>query len=235
MTDQDVSASEAKLALRESEQLFESTFEEAPLGFAIVAPDGRWLRANRRLSNLLGYTHEDFLATNFESLTHPDDDDVRQGVEATQQLLEGKIDRFTQRKRYRRQDGQFMWANLTLNLHRDGDGRPQYFVAMIEDITERKQADEARQFSEEREAERLRVFQSTMRTVQNIVNNFLANMQVFRLEAEGKLSEESLTLFDRLIQDTAKELSVLSNIETIHETKMAIGTGIDYGQSTPEE
>ena len=70
-----------------------------------------------------------------------------------------------------------------------------------------------------------------MTTVHDIVNNFLANMQLIRLEAEGRLSDDTLTLFDRLIQETATELKVLGDLQTIREKEMVIGRGIEYQSS----
>jgi len=81
---------------------------------------------------------------------------------------------------------------------------------------------------EEVEAQRLKVFRATMTTVHDIVNNYLANMQLVRFEAEGRLSGETIGLFDSLIDKTAAELRSLSNLQTVKEKEMAIGTGIDY-------
>ncbi len=78
------------------------------------------------------------------------------------------------------------------------------------------------------EAHRLRVFRATMTTVHDLVNNFLANMQFIRMEAEGRLPQETLDLFDRLIDDNAVELQLLGGLEVVREKKMAVGTGIEY-------
>ena len=83
----------------------------------------------------------------------------------------------------------------------------------------------------ELEAQRLRVLQATMRTVHDIVNNFLNNLQLVRIEGEGLLPEETLALFDRLSQEVADKLRVLGNPEGVTETNMASGVGIDYGQA----
>ena len=78
------------------------------------------------------------------------------------------------------------------------------------------------------EAQRLRVFRATMTTVHDLVNNFLASMQLIRLEADGRLPVETLELFDRLIDDNAAELKLLGDLEVVREKEMAVGTGIDY-------
>jgi HAMP domain-containing protein len=82
------------------------------------------------------------------------------------------------------------------------------------------------------EAQRLRVFRATMTTVHDLVNNFLANMQLIRIEAEDRLPQETLDLFDQLIQDNAAELRLLGELQVVREKEMAVGTGIDY-RSTP--
>ncbi|AMY12707.1 HAMP domain protein [Luteitalea pratensis] len=78
------------------------------------------------------------------------------------------------------------------------------------------------------EAQRLRVFRATMTTVHDLVNNFLANMQLIRLEAEDRLPQETLDLFDQLIQDNAAELRLLGELQVVREKEMAVGTGIEY-------
>ena len=79
--------------------------------------------------------------------------------------------------------------------------------------------------------QRLKVFRATMTTVHDIVNNFLMNMQLIRMEAEGRLTEETVQLFDRLIEESAAELRVLGDLETVREKQMAVGIGIDYPRS----
>ena len=97
-------------------------------------------------------------------------------------------------------------------------------------------AELSRQKIEVREA-RLRVLRATMRTVHDIVNNFLANVQLFQLEAEEKnaLEPESLALMDSIIQDTATKLKKLGDLDSTPEKQMASGIGIDYEQSPSQE
>ena len=102
-------------------------------------------------------------------------------------------------------------------------------TAVARDISEGKQAEAlSRRHDEEVQAQRLHIFRATMTTVHDIVNNFLGNMQLIRMEAEGRLSEETLTLFDSLILETASDLKVLGNIEIVRERPMVVGTGIEF-------
>jgi hypothetical protein len=100
------------------------------------------------------------------------------------------------------------------------------FAGLIIDL--RRARRQAKRRSETDE-QRLRVLKATMRTVQDLVNNFLNNLQLFRMEAEdGPLSPESLNLFDDLIYETAEKLKTLGDLESVNETEMASGTGISH-------
>jgi two-component system, cell cycle sensor histidine kinase and response regulator CckA len=130
----------AEAALRESERLYESTFDHAPVGIALTGLDGRWLRVNRCLCDMLGYTPEALAATSFQSLTHSDDVAADDG--ARRDLIAGRIDRYTRDKRYCHRDGHYFWARLTVSLHRDEAGVPRHFTAIVEDVSERKAAEQ---------------------------------------------------------------------------------------------
>ena len=127
---------EAQVALTESERAYQSTFEAGPAGIAHVGLDGRWLRVNQRLCDLLGYVREELLSVDLPSLAHPDE--VERDVEVIPQLTAGTLDRHVRERRYRRRDGTFVWTMSNISLHRDAAGQPQYFIAIVEDITERR-------------------------------------------------------------------------------------------------
>jgi two-component system cell cycle sensor histidine kinase/response regulator CckA len=125
-------------ALVESEAEYRSTFDDAPVGIAHTSLEGRWLRTNRRLRSLLGYSAEQLQATDFLALTHPED--VEDNSAGRAQLLAGEVPHFAVEKRYRRADGTYLWVQLTVSVHRDPSGNPQHFIAIVEDISGRKQA-----------------------------------------------------------------------------------------------
>ena len=127
-------------ALRESQQLFESAFHYAAIGMALVAPNGHWLQVNQSLCTLLGYTEQELLAKTLQAITHPED---RQTVlEHVRQILAGEIQTFQMEKRYIHKRGRVIWVLLGVSLMRDEHDQPLYFIAQMQDITERKQAEE---------------------------------------------------------------------------------------------
>lgn len=127
---------QAENALRESEERFRATFEQAAVGVAHVSPEGRWLRVNQKLCDIVGYSREDLLSQTFQEITHPDDLDA--DLEFVRQMLAGEIKTYSIEKRYIRRNGSPVWINLTVALIRGDTGQPNYFISVVEDISERK-------------------------------------------------------------------------------------------------
>jgi PAS domain S-box-containing protein len=135
-------------APRDSEARFRAIFENAAVGIARVAPDGRWLEVNQRLCDIVGYDREELMTKTFADITHQDD--LEQDLGALRRMLAGEVDTYFREKRYYRKDGSIVWANLTSSLVRKADGAPDYFVSLIEDISARKRAEEKLREREER-------------------------------------------------------------------------------------
>src|SRR5215470_1142990 len=135
-------------ALPDSDARFGAIFENAAVGVACVAPDGRWVEVNQRLCDIVGYTREELLTKTFGDITHPDD--LEQDSRVMRRMLAGEIETYLREKRYCHKDGSVVWANLTVSLTRKMDGSPDYFISIVEDISERKQAEEKLRDSEER-------------------------------------------------------------------------------------
>ncbi|ARV59818.1 hypothetical protein BZZ01_15335 [Nostocales cyanobacterium HT-58-2] len=134
--------------LLESEERFRAAFENAAIGMALVAPDGRWLRVNRSLCEIVGYSEAELLATTFQAITHPDDLDT--DLDYVRQLLNDEIRYCELEKRYLHKLGHIVWILLSVSLVRDTEGKPLYFIGQIQDITKRKQAEQDLRDSERR-------------------------------------------------------------------------------------
>ncbi len=134
--------------LARSEARFLATFEQAAVGLAHVAPDGRWLRVNQRLCAILGYYPAELMQRSFQDLTHPDDLDT--DLDLVRGLLSGERETYSLEKRYRRADGRALWVSVTVSLVRNARGEPDYFISVIEDIDARKRAEQALLESEAR-------------------------------------------------------------------------------------
>ncbi len=132
--------------LRQSEERFSITFEQAPIGMALGALDGRWLKANRAMCELVGYTAEELSRMTFRDITHPDD--VQACLEYLPQLLAGTLQSYQLEKRYLHKSGRIIWTLVSVSLVRDTDGQPLHVIVQSQDITDRKQMQEALKLSE---------------------------------------------------------------------------------------
>ena len=128
-------------ALRETEEHFRNAFDYAAIGMALVSPQGGWLRVNRSLCDLMGYTEEDLLASNFQAVTHRDDLD--NDLANLYRLIQGETPTCQVEKRYVHQSGNTVWALNNVSLVREDDGTPVHFIFQIQDITERKRFEAA--------------------------------------------------------------------------------------------
>jgi PAS domain S-box-containing protein len=135
-------------ALQESEERFRLTIDEAPIGMALQTLDGRFVRVNRALCEIVGYSSGELTELTFQAITHPDDVDADLALRG--QLARGEIPRYDLGKRYIRRDGTIVDIQLSASILRTREGAPLYSIVQIEDITERKQAEAALKDSERR-------------------------------------------------------------------------------------
>jgi len=147
MQQQNRSLRQAVALARRHHQQLKDTFENSATGMAHTHIDGRWIRVNRTYCELIGYTPDEVLATNFRAYSHPEDmaEDDRQ----LKRCEAGEIDHFSMEKRYRHRQGHWVWVHLTVSLIRDHEGRPDYYIAVVQDISARKAAQEALALREE--------------------------------------------------------------------------------------
>lgn len=126
----------AQAELSESENRFKGAFEYSPIGMALVSPEGRWLKVNNSITQILGYSPEEFAYIDFQKITYPEDLDLDIGL--VNRALRGEIDSYSIEKRYVHKDGHVVWALLGVSLVRDELQQPLYFISQVEDISQRK-------------------------------------------------------------------------------------------------
>jgi PAS domain S-box-containing protein len=162
-------------ALQESESRFRAIFEQAAVGMADSSLDARFIRLNQRFCAIMGYSREELLGLTFREITHPDD--MARDQQLVEQLLRGELSSIAVEKRYLRKDGGVVWANLLLSLHRSASGDPVHFVAVVEDITRQKRADEERR-NLERQLLQAQKMESVGRLAGGVAHDFNNHLMV---------------------------------------------------------
>ena len=125
--------------LRQQADLFRNTFEQAAVGIAHVSPQGEFIRLNQRFCEIAGYPCDELQTLTFQDITHPDD--LQADLDYVNEMLADQRQTYSLEKRYIGKNGAINWVNLTVSLVRDAEGEPNYFIAVIEDIGDRKQAE----------------------------------------------------------------------------------------------
>ena len=131
----DASSSDALTA-----NLFQNAFEFAAIGMALVSPEGKWLRVNRAICEITGYSEAELLERTFQDITHPDDLDL--DLANMRKMLGGEIKTYQMEKRYFHKNGSIVWVLLSVSLVHNASGAPLFFISQIQDITRRKQSDQ---------------------------------------------------------------------------------------------
>jgi len=205
----------AEEALRESEERFRSAFESAAIGMALVRLDGSWLEVNRPFAGIVGYSRQEMAGMAFQDITHPDD--LEADLENMRRLVAGEIHSYQMEKRYIHKDGRVVWVLLSASLVRDARGKPLYGIGQVQDITQRKQAEEELRQSEE-------LYRAVIE--QATENIFLVDVETKRIvesnhafrEALGYSAEElrAVTLYDVVAADAE---SVDANVRRVSEQR----------------
>ncbi len=155
--------SRVQAELVEREAKLRAFFETSAVGIAVVSPDATVLEVNDSLCSMLGYSREEFLRLTWQDLTHPDD--VAAEAERGRQLLAGNLDAFSLDKRYVRKDGTVFWGLLSLSLVGSSGDKPAYVVAIVKDIGDRKQSEEALETARRESERRARELQAVLDAV----------------------------------------------------------------------
>jgi PAS domain S-box-containing protein len=187
-----------------SEQRFRITFEQAPVGMAQVGLDGRWLLVNQQLCALLGYTQEELLERTFHAVMLTED--LSTAFVHAQSMITGKLQKYQHEVRFVRKDGSQIWVNLTVTLVRDCTGIPLYFLAVTEDLTDRKQAAQQRRLNEIKDQFIVNV-NHELRTPLTQLFGYLELLT----EYQGQLDSETQAQFIVQAKEGCQELILLIN------------------------
>src|SRR5262249_28798317 len=184
---------EARRALADSEARFRATFENAAVGIAHLAPDLRWLRANKALCRILGYPVDELVTKSLQDITHPDD--LAADLARIEQMRDGKIESYDMDKRYLRKNGDIVWGRLTVGCVRKCDGSIDYFVSVVEDISARKAHEEQ--------------IHLLMREVNHRAKNMLSLVQAIARQTAAPEPEDFIGRFTERIQALAANQDLL--------------------------
>lgn len=206
---------EAERALRESEQRFGNAFTYSPHGMGIVGLDGRWMRVNKSLCEMLGYTDEELEALTVRAVTHPDD--AKEDVALIQSLISGSSDSYNRIKRYYRKDGEMIWVSVAVSAVHDESGKATYLIGQVENITARRELEQR-----SLQAERLAGIVETTIAVAHEMNNVLTalamNAELLATDASPDeipaVAAEILVASNR-IAETVKRLRHVADLKSV--------------------
>jgi len=190
---------EIERALRESEETFSNAFRQSPHGMAFVDPEGQFTRVNRALCSMLGYSEDELRGKRFADITHTED--VGVDLEQLQRMRSGEISSYQRIKRYVRKDGGVIWVSLGVSAIHDAEGKPIYFIGQIEDITARREREEARA-NEQRRAAISETTIAVAHELNNVLTVLMMNAELLATDAKTdeipEIAAEILTAANRI-------------------------------------
>jgi PAS domain S-box-containing protein len=222
----------AEVALRESEERFRGTFENAAVGIAHKDAAGCFLRVNETYCQILGYTREELLQKTWQDITHPED--LAAELEPYARLMRGDLSTYALEKRYVRKDGSPVWIDLAVSVGRDAAEMPAYVIAIAQNISERKQLqEELRGAKESAEAAHSRV----TRILESITDAFFALGHDWRFTyinppAESLLRRSRDELLGKVLWDEFPE-AVGSTFERMYQEARATGRSVTFEEYYP--
>ncbi|AFM27701.1 sensor histidine kinase [Desulfomonile tiedjei] len=202
--------------LRESEERFRTVFEQGPLGMHIADLNYRFVTCNKAYSQIVGYSEEELRKLTFTDISFPED--IAEDIEKAKKLYRGEIPYYKMEKRLVRKQGEIVWIGFTRSIVRDSEGKPLYFLSMIEDISERKRTEELlRRGVEElaRSNEDLRQFAYVAsHDLQEPLRNVANCLQLLEQRHKGKLGGDSDQLIDWAVAGAKKMRSLIIDLLT---------------------
>ena len=146
---QDISDRKAvETELQQSQAYLKATFEQAAVGVALAAIDGKFVTCNQKYAEMLGYTIAEIGNLSYQDLTHPEDLWIEEPLYG--EMIRGSVPTYSIEKRYLHKDGRIIWANVSVSLARNAQGHPQYSIGIVQDIGDRKVIEQALRESQAR-------------------------------------------------------------------------------------
>jgi len=200
-------------ALQASQARFRSVFEGAAIGIALIDPEGQIVQSNPAFQRMLGYSDEALLRLDLAALIHSDDRDA--DVDRYKLLIAEGRDRDTVEKRFVRKDGQLLWANVTMSVAQGTWCQPQFFIAMIEDVTERKQAQEAL-IQAEKLAVTGRMAASMAHEINNPLQSAIGCLGLAQESLDAGAGEDARKLLQIVLEELRRTADVVADMRDIH-------------------
>jgi PAS domain S-box-containing protein len=245
---------EAEEALRESEARFRTIFEQAAVGVAqTVSKKGHLVHINSRFADILGYSVEEMEQLKFQKITHPDD--LQEDMDNMKRLLGGEIREFSMEKRYYHKNGSIVWGNLTVSPMWKIGEEPNYHIAVLEDITERKQAEKAleekkaelrlkaksleevntalRVLIKAREKDKTDVEEKVLSNVKNLVLPYIEKIEKTSLDSNQKSCIDILKFnLEEIVSPFGRKLS--TRFLSLTPTEIRVANLVQEGKTTKE-
>jgi PAS domain S-box-containing protein len=207
---------EAERALRESEERFGNAFRHSPHGMAFVSLEGRWLKANHALCEMLGYSEDELLQRSISDVTHPDD--IATGLEQLRRLVGRETTNYHRIKRYLHKDGRVIWVSLAVSVVHSSDGLPAYFIGQMQDVTLQKEMQE-RSLEAQHFAGVAETATAVAHEMNNVLTVLLMNAELLAHEATPEeipgIASEILSASSR-IAATVQRLRDAANLKSVN-------------------
>ncbi len=211
----------AEEALRESEEQFRGIFDYSKVGVNVLGSDYRYMKVNRAFCDMIGYSERELLAHDFKAITHPGD--VEANLRLSNKLRAGEIDFFHLEKRYLHKNGKIVWGDLSVSSVRLENGTLRYVVAIIQDMTERKQAEQSLLVAKEKAEEATRLKDKFVSLVSHDLKTPLTSMigflKLVRHDNTEPLNEGAKLILDRSIESGKQMISLIDDLLTISRFK----------------